>query len=333
MNNVLDICKSALAGDSHVAVVIALAVLADALLGEPSRYHPLVGFGSFASATERLLYTKFKLQSKPRLIQNIVGLSAVFAVVSPIVTLTAVPPVLDMLHKTSYSPYRYIWDVLALYLAIGATSLSQHALEVKKALDASDLNCARTRVGWIVSRDTAALQAPDVCRAAVESVLENGNDAVFGAIFWYVLLGAPGAVAFRLLNTLDAMWGYKSERYLHFGWAAARLDDVMNWIPARLTALTYSLCGNVVSGLRCWRLQARAWYSPNAGPVMAAGAGSLQVELGGSAIYHGQLKHRPRLGDGQAPQAKDIDRAVRLVWRGIVLWVFFIAIVSFFLHA
>jgi len=128
-------------------------------------------------------------------------------------------------------------------------------------------------------------------------------------------------VLYRAANTLDAMWGYRNERFLHFGWAAARFDDVLNLIPARLTALTYILLGHTRQGWQCWRAQAPTWYSPNAGPVMAAGAGALGVLLGGAASYHGKLKQRPTLGLQQAPAAEDIARAIALVQRSLWLWV------------
>ena len=199
--------------------------------------------------------------------------------------------------------------------------MAEHARAVEAELIDGKLNQARAKVALIVSRDTQEMESVDVARAAVESVLENGNDAIFGAIFWFMLLGPAGAVFYRLANTLDAMWGYKSEKYIHFGWAAARLDDVLNWLPARITALTYSLVGNFSSGIQCWTTQAKSWYSPNAGPVMSAGAGALVVSLGGPAKYHGQLKQRPILGVGPAPSAADIGRAVSLVERGILFWI------------
>ena len=218
------------------------------------------------------------------------------------------------------------FDVVLLYLALGGQSLAQHARRVMQAIDTNDLPLARTRVGYLVSRDTAAMQAQDVACAAVESVLENGNDAVFGALFWFVVAGAPGVVLYRLANTLDAMWGYRTSRYVDFGWAAARLDDLMNFIPARLTACSYALLGQCARALRCWREQARAWESPNAGPVMATGAGALGLRLGGPAWYHGALKPRPPLGAGETPISADIERALRLVWRGVMLWVGVIAV-------
>jgi len=175
-------------------------------------------------------------------------------------------------------------------------------------------------LAMIVSRDTSQLQASEISTATVESVLENGNDAVFGTLFWFLMLGGTGALLFRLANTLDAMWGYKTTRFLYFGWAAARLDDALNLIPTRLTALSYALCGHTRSAIQCWRTQAHTWYSPNAGPVMAAGAGALQVRLGGAARYHGQIEQRPILGLADPPHPKHISAALRLVRNSIFLW-------------
>jgi adenosylcobinamide-phosphate synthase len=219
-----------------------------------------------------------------------------------------------------YDFYGWLVDVILLYFALGGRSLAEHAERVARDLDAGDLPAAREHVGWIVSRKTSDLNESDVAKACVESTLENGNDALFGALFWFMMLGGAGAVLFRLANTLDAMWGYKNERFLRFGWAAARIDDVLNYLPARLTALSYALCGQTRRALACWRKQAPIWESPNAGPVMSAGAGSLGLALGGSAIYHGKLEERPVLGEGQPASRQDIPRALTLVRRSIGLW-------------
>ena len=229
------------------------------------------------------------------------------------------PPVLVAVMVCRLS-WGWIADALLLWFALGARSLAEHGLRVAHDLEAGDLPAAREHVGWMVSRQTTDLDASGVAKAAVESVLENGNDAVFGALFWFALLGGPGALLFRLANTLDAMWGYRNERYLHFGWAAARIDDVLNFLPARLTALTYALLGRTRIAFACWHTQARHWDSPNAGPVMAAGAGALDVRLGGAAVYQGRSEARPILGTAGVPQAGDIRRAVSLVRRGLLLW-------------
>jgi adenosylcobinamide-phosphate synthase len=220
-------------------------------------------------------------------------------------------------HALSFAP---LADVLLLYLALGGRSLAEHAGRVARDLAGGDIPAAREHVGWIVSRDTRALDESGVAKACVESTLENGNDAVFGVLFCFFLLGGTGAVLFRLSNTLDAMWGYKNERFRHFGWAAARIDDALNYLPARLTAISYALLGQTRRALACWRNQAPLWESPNAGPVMSSGAGSLGLTLGGAAIYHGHLENRPQLGEGVPPDYHDIPRAIALVRKSVALW-------------
>ncbi|AVG16558.1 cobalamin biosynthesis protein [Chromobacterium vaccinii] len=293
------------------ALFLPIALLLDRLLGEPPRWHPLVGFGRLVKAMERLAYPAAP-QAEPVWRIRLRGAAAI--------ALLLTPPTLIAWALARLPLLEIIVPVILLYLAVGAQSLAQHAEVVRKALAEGDLQLARERVGWIVSRDTSELDEAGVARAAIESVLENGSDAVFAALFWFLILGAPGAVLYRLSNTLDAMWGYKNDRYRHFGWAAARFDDVLNYLPARLTAVTYLLLGKAADGWRCWRTQAPTWYSPNAGPVMAAGAGALGVSLGGGARYHGQWKERPPLGCGPTPTHEDIGRAVRLVNRGMWLW-------------
>lgn len=287
-----------------LAISALAGVLLDRLFGEPRRWHPLVGFGRLADAAER----RFRSGAPGHAVGNrLRGLAAWTLIVVPFVALAAwfAHPVLD---------------VLLLWFALGGRSLGEHARAIAAPLAAGDLAAARERVGMIVSRDTAQLDEAGVATAAVESVLENGNDAVFGALFWFFLFGGAGALLFRLANTLDAMWGYKDARRIHFGWAAARSDDALNFVPARLTALTYALLGHAGQAFACWRTQAAQWGSPNAGPVMAAGAGTLGVTLGGPAVYHGRVEERAKLGAGEAATAADIARAVALVVRGQWLW-------------
>lgn len=293
--------------DAFAMPLAALAaMLLDRLLGEPRRFHPLVGFGNLASAIEKLLNRRSLAG----------GVLAWLLVVGPWVALA--------FWLRPLAPFAV--DVALLYFALGAQSLCEHAEAIAKPLREGRLDEARQRVGWIVSRETSQLDESGVAKAGVESVLENGNDAIFGALFWFALLGGPGALLFRLANTLDAMWGYRTERYNLFGRAAARLDDVLNWLPARFTAASYALLGQTRNALQCWRRQAHGWESPNAGPVMAAGAGSLGLALGGAATYHGQEEIRPPLGNGPAPLAADLGRAIRLIRHSLWLWlaVFFV---------
>ncbi|NMG64628.1 cobalamin biosynthesis protein [Azoarcus indigens] len=292
-----------------LVIKLAASLLADRLFGEPRRWHPLVGFGNWAKTIEGQLRRPGDSHRR----ELALGLLAWLAAVAPWVGLALL---LRSLHPQAH----WAVDILLLYLALGGRSLAEHAEAIAAPLAAGNLPQARERVSWIVSRDTRALDEAGVARAATESVLENGNDAVFGALFWFLIGGGPAALLFRLANTLDAMWGYRNARYLAFGRIAARVDDLLNALPARLTALTYALLGRTRAALACWRSQAPAWDSPNAGPVMAAGAGALGVALGGAAIYHGQLEQRPPLGGGQAPDAGSIRAAVALVRRGILLW-------------
>lgn len=289
-----------LAGPFAAPLAALAAVFLDHLLGEPRRLHPLVGFGRLAAAIERHVNRKS------------VGSGCVGWALAVLPWCTAAALIRPL------APFAV--DVALVYFALGARSLGEHAAAVAAPLCAGRLDEARERVGRMVSRDTGLLDDAGVAGAGVESVLENGNDAIFGALFWFALLGGPGALLFRLANTLDAMWGYRNERFVRYGRFAARFDDVLNWVPARLTALTYALLGRTGNALHCWRAQAPGWESPNAGPVMAAGAGSLGVQLGGAAFYAGRLEQRPPLGNGPAAVAGDLGRAVALVRRSLGLW-------------
>ncbi|MCU1728994.1 adenosylcobinamide-phosphate synthase CbiB [Pseudomonas sp. 7P_10.2_Bac1] len=298
-----------------VALLCVAGVALDALFGEPKRWHPLVAFGRMADRIEQ------RFNSGGRGWRSHGVTAWVLAVVPLTILATAL----------SWLPYiGWLVDILALYCALGMRSLGEHVQPVAGALRANDLDEARTRVGYLVSRQTSELDATEVARAATESVLENGSDAVFAALFWFAVAGAPGVVLYRLSNTLDAMWGYRNERFERFGWAAARIDDLLNYIPARLVALTYAVLGKTRLALTCWRKQAPLWDSPNAGPVMASGAGALGVELGGAAIYHGELHERPQLGEGVPADADSIGRGWQLVQRGVWLWLLILCVGSEF---
>ncbi|MCY1339108.1 Cobalamin biosynthesis protein CobD [compost metagenome] len=304
-----------------VALLSLAGVALDALLGEPRRGHPLVAFGRLAERLEQRLNRPYD------------GGALGWRSHGVMAWLLAVLPLTLLAWLLSRLPHvGWLVEVLALYAALGLRSLGEHALPVAQALYAGDLQEARRRVGRLVSRQTAELDETAVARAATESVLENGSDAVFAALFWFALLGAPGVVLYRLSNTLDAMWGYRNARFERFGWAAAKIDDVLNYVPARLVALTYALLGRSGAALRCWRNQAPQWDSPNAGPVMAAGAGALGVSLGGAAVYHGELHARPALGEGDEAGPAHIERALVLVQRGVWLWLLVLALGSYW-HA
>lgn len=290
-----------------LALLLAAGILLDLLLGETRRWHPLVGFGRLASRLERSLNAGSWRIAR--------GTLAWLLAVLP---LTAAAAWLCGLEGASGVAVH----AFLLYLCLGLRSLRDHTLPIQAALAGGELARARWLTSRIVSRDTANASEADLARAGAESLLENGNDAVFGTLFWFLVAGGAGALLFRLANTLDAMWGYRNARFNLFGRAAARIDDLLNYVPARLTALSYALLapGGRLRALRCWRAQARAWSSPNAGPVMASGAGALGISLGGAASYDGAVEQRPVLGSGPAATAGDIRRAWRLVLHASLLW-------------
>ncbi len=300
-----------------IAIMVLLGVLLDMRLGEATHGHPLVGFGNLATRVEK----KLNAGNHRFLLGGFAWMLTVLPLVALAWGLTFWLAQFDMLIAFSV-------HALLLYFCLGLRSLRDHTLPIARALMDDDLPQARTLTARIVSRDTAQAQESDLAKAGVESLLENGNDAVFGTFFWFVIAGGPGAVLFRLANTLDAMWGYRTPRFSDFGCAAARIDDALNFIPARLTALSYVLLGNTSLAWQCWRTQAAAWSSPNAGPVMSAGAGALNISLGGAAVYDGEVEQRPALGSGPFATGKDIARAWRLVALTTALWVAVICLIS-----
>ncbi|BCE01205.1 adenosylcobinamide-phosphate synthase CbiB [Marinicellulosiphila megalodicopiae] len=314
-------------------IYIVLALLFDRLFGEPKKYHPLVGFGNLANWAEQ----KFNIKHAHHFKLRILGVFSHLLITLPVAVLIYVT-----LMFIQNQIALIIIASLILYLCIGWTSLIQHAKNIITPLQNSDIEQARIELGKIVSRDTQELDAKSISKATIESILENGADAVFSAIFWFIAFGfifsieaaCAMTVFYRMVNTLDAMWGYKTNQFLYFGWFAARLDDVLNFVPARISALSYALMGNYSDAIVYWKQQGNNWKSPNAGPVMAAGAGALNVSLGGGALYHGQWQDRDVLGPKEttvtkATPKKIID-ACGLLNRSVYLWVALVLIVDLF---
>lgn len=287
-------------------MLICIGVLLDIVFGEPKKWHPLVGFGRYASTLEK----HFSSALSP---------SRIFAW-GVLAWLLAVLPIVLIACLLDQLPHGGLLDVLVIYAAIAYQSLHEHVKAILNPLRHGDLILARQRLGRIVSRDTEAMDELSVRRGAIESALENGSDAIFAALFWWLVAGVPGVVLYRLSNTLDAMWGYRTSRYKEFGCFAARVDDVLNYVPARLTAFSYVVLGNLENGLKCWREQAKYCSSPNAGVVMCAGAGALQVTLGGRVSYQGEWVDKPAMGLGREPSNEDIQSSLVLLRKTLLLW-------------
>jgi len=289
-------------------IQIFIAFVLDKTLGEPKNNHPLVIFGSFANKVEAK-----NNQAKATRTDGVKSL------------VICVLPVILIIGFLQYEIFEdglaaTVFSAVCLYISIGWQSLFEHTTAVMTPLAKGNTKKAQQNLAMIVSRDTEQLDEQQITSATIETLLENGNDAIFGALFWFIILGPVGAILYRLVNTLDAMWGYKNERFLSFGWAAARLDDVLNWVPARFCAFSYALAGNYRTAIRCWRTQAPQWKSPNAGPVMASGAGALLITIGGDAVYHGESEQKPTLGAGDTPTYKDIKEAQSLINRALLIW-------------
>ena len=296
--------------DVPTAAGLALGAVADGLLGDPRRRHPVAGFGTVALAVERRLWRDSRAVGAAHALGFTAGATALGAALAGL---------------TRGRPgARTAVTAAATWTVLGGTSLSRAASTMQAHLDAGDLAGARAALPALAGRDPSALDAAGLARATVESVAENTSDAAVAPLFWGAVAGLPGLLGYRAVNTLDAMVGHRSPRYARFGWAAARLDDVANWVPARLTAaLTVAgapLAGGSPSGaLRTWLRDGAAHPSPNSGRCEAALAGALGLRLGGRNVYGSRVEDRPLLGAGRPPASGDIGRAVRLsqvVWVG-----------------
>jgi adenosylcobinamide-phosphate synthase len=289
---------------------VAAALLLDAVLGEPPEaLHPTVMMGLVISAFEKRALRIVSPGSR-----RLAGV--VLAVFVPSLVFVTTRKILDVVPRKPR---------LTIGTALLSTTLSMRGLggaagDVEHALREGRLEGARTRLGHFVGRDTEDLSESEVCRAAVESVAENTSDGVVAPMLYGALFGVPGALAYKAVNTLDSMVGYRQPPYEDLGWASARLDDLANLAPSRLTMLCTAATsgrplGTLLAAVRCGPLTT----SPNAGMAEAAFAGALGVRLGGANTYQGVLREGPILGDGRLPAPEDIRRAVRLMRRCCVL--------------
>jgi adenosylcobinamide-phosphate synthase len=284
-------------------VALLGAYAADAVVGDPRRFHPVAGFGRVALAAERAGYAP----SRSRGALYAAGLVATAALAAEIGARSA--------QHTRLGREGVL--AVVTWAALGGRSLAREARRLARCLEADDLDGARSALPSLCGRDPGGLDERGLSRATVESVAENTADAVVGALFWGAVAGPAGVAGYRAANTLDAMVGHRSERYASFGWAAARLDDGLSWPGARLGAGLAALLAPVVGGspaatVRVIRRDGAAHPSPNAGRIEAAFAGALDLRLGGPLAYAGRVEVRPALGSGRAPEPGDIERAVRL---------------------
>ncbi|MDX6335098.1 MAG: adenosylcobinamide-phosphate synthase [Streptosporangiaceae bacterium] len=282
---------------------LLLGGVLDAVLGDPRRAHPVAAFGAVAMRAEARLWS----DSRTR------GAGLLAACVVPVAAAGLAAQRLTRGHRAATAAA----TAVATWTVLGGASLGGAALALGRELEAGDLDAARRMLPALCGRDPDQLDAAGLARAAIESVAENTSDAVVAPLLWGAAFGLPGLLGYRAVNTLDAMIGHHSPRYERFGWAAARLDDLANLIPARVTgllavALAPAVRGRPRQALRTLHRDGGKHPSPNAGRCEAAFAGALGIRLGGRNSYQGRAEQRGLLGDGAPPAAPDIARAVRL---------------------
>lgn len=292
-------------------VLLAAAFAADLVFGDPRRLpHPVVAIGRLAGGLERLLYDRLR----PRRLAGAVLVLAVLAVTAAV----ALALLVGAFRLGSLAGYLAAgW---LTYTCLATRELHRQSAAVIDRLAAADLDGARRALGMIVGRDTAALDEQGILRACLETVAENSSDGIVAPLFYLALGGPFLGLLYKAASTLDSLIGYRNARYREFGWAAARLDDLLNWLPARLTALLMALAA-LFLGLDArgaWRIarrDARKHASPNAGYPEAAAAGALGVQLGGPACYFGAWQEKPTFGDpGRALTVRDYRRLVELMY-------------------
>lgn len=285
-------------------MILFLALLLDAALGEPrwlwSRiWHPAVAIGNLIGwADERFNYEGAQRPNGVLLCASLVAGGAVLGIV------------------ISELPFGWLLELIVVAILLAQRSLIDHVQAVADALRLS-VGDGRLTVGRIVGRDTSEMDGPAVARAAIESAAENFSDGIVAPVFWYLLLGLPGILIYKAINTADSMIGYRTPRHQEFGWASARLDDILNWVPARLTALILMACGGAWSSAQViWR-DAKLHRSPNAGWPEAAMAVSLNVALAGPRSYDGEMQEFPFVHPAgkREPGPEEIDAAIKLLWR------------------
>lgn len=298
-----------------IAAAVALGFLIDCVLGDPERlWHPIMGIGSMISFWKNRLRKWFPDSNSGQFWAGVVlwFLVVIPSGVIPFAMLWAA----GLLHPIA----RFALETLFCWQIFAAKSLKIAALRVYHALQAGDLQLARNYVSWIVGRDTAELNEAQVTKAAVETVAENTSDGVIAPLCFLLIGGAPLGFAYKAVNTLDSMVGYKNDEFLYFGRFSAKMDDVWNFIPARLSGLLFVLCA-APAGLstrgawKCFRRDRLQHSSPNSAQTEAACAGALGVQLAGNAYYFGKLYEKPTLGDDTRPiEPEDIVRTNRLMY-------------------
>lgn len=312
----------------HLVWVVSLAILLDLWIGDPRRLpHPVVGMGKLISFLEQR-WNKDSQRKSKGFVMALFVIGSVYAITFMTIWIA---------HQLNV----YIGIALEIYLlstTIAAKGLKDAALKIADPLKNGNLIEARRQLSMIVGRDTDELEENEIVRGTVETVAENTVDGITAPLFWMLIGGVPAAMAYRAINTLDSMVGYKNERFIHFGWASARIDDVVNWLPARLTALSMWLAAWFIPGLsvkaaiRITLEDARKHPSPNSGWPESMTAGLLGIELGGRNSYQGIISERARMGrPTRKIRCSDIHYSIMIMHGGWLVFIILTGLITCFI--
>jgi len=299
---------------------IFLALIMDFLFGDPERlYHPVRGIGLFITEAEKLISAKKRSRKYLRIcgfLLWVVTVSGSFLMVSGILWLAY------RVHPVIFT----MMNIVLIWQGIAAGSLKRESTKVMIPLIYEDIHKARKNLSYIVGRDTRVLNKVDIIKATVETVAENTSDGVIAPLFYALIGGAPLLWVYKAVNTLDSMVGYNNDKYRDLGYVSAKMDDLFNYIPARITAI-FIMISSLLPGysfrgsIHVWRRDKRNHKSPNSGHPEAAVAGALGIQLGGNAVYSGKVVLKPSIGTGKrVPEAEDIERTNKLMYSTSILF-------------
>ena len=317
---------------SFYALIPIAALVIDTIYGDPrSDWHPVVLIGKLISFYENKLYPEPKTSNGSMFLRGMVTVLLV------LLTVGIITGLLVWLSVKGGILFYAAMGAVILYFTITPRALCRDGMEIYHLLKAGDIVAARKRLSWIVGRDTENLDESDIARGTVETIAENTTDGIISPLFWFLLFGPVGAMVYRAGNTMDSMLGYKNDRYLYFGRFAARLDDVLNYIPARITFLLFVASAAILKldwknakkiGLR----DAPKHPSPNGGYAEATVAGAMHVRLRGYNYYEGKPEFREYMGDPDTPlKADHIKQAIYMMYGATILFVVLESVLIFFL--
>lgn len=286
--------------------IVLLAFVLDRLAPERGGFRLWAWYGDWAESIEQRFNGGLRRQ----------GVYAVILAIAPVAV--AVLLAAFVLHQIA-GVLGFLFAVAVLYLCVDLQRLGSSAQAVANALDQGDVREAAARLKDLTGKDTVETTVAGVAHATVEAILKQANSLVMAPVFWFLVIGPIGALLQRLASVLDRMWGHRTARFAEFGWAAARLDDLITWVPARITAFSYAVMGSFEDALYCWRRRAGMWSDIGSGPLLTTGLGALRLETCEEPAEEDAYGNAA-LNPATLPDANDVRRALALVWRVLLFW-------------